>query len=152
MAVRPGRRWLMGILAIVLVIGCLAGLAAWRYWPWRQKYPVPLPAVSASPGQVVVAYLRALNAHDQTTADALSAPSEQGTTASWLHSTASITSIRISSVQHFTGSEPYQVCMNFRYTSHWWLEDPSFPEGQEYWCYYLIHRHDRWLVADDGLG
>jgi hypothetical protein len=152
MAVRPGRRWLKLVLATVLVVGCLAGLAAWQYWPWRQKYAVPLPAAGASPGQVVVAYLRALNAHDQTTADALSAPSEQATTASWLHSTARITSIRISSVRHFTGGEPYQVCMDFRYSSHWWLGDPSFPDGQEYWCYYLIHRQDRWLVADDGLG
>jgi hypothetical protein len=151
MAVRPVRRWLKRVLAITLVIGCLAGLAAWRYWPWREKFAVALPPPGAPPSQFVVAYLRALDAYDKVTAEALSAPAERATTASWLHSTASITGIRIASVHHYAGGEPYEVCMNFRYSSHWWLEDPSFPDGSEYWCYYLVHRYDRWLIADDGL-
>jgi hypothetical protein len=54
-SVRPRRRWLRYVLGIALVIGCLAGLAAWRYWPRREKHTVALPPPAAAPGKVVVA-------------------------------------------------------------------------------------------------
>jgi len=152
-SVRPRRRWLWYVLAIALVIGCLAGLAAWRYWPWREKHAVALPPPAAAPGKVVVAYLHALNSDDKATAEALSAPDERGTTVSWLHSTAGITDIKIDSVRHYANrGEPYMVYMDYHYSSHWWLQDPSFPDGKEYWCYYLVRRDQRWLIADDGIG
>src|SRR5258708_15923971 len=151
MAVKPRRRWLTRVLAIAAVIACLAGLAAWRYWPWRQKYAVPLPPPHASPGRVVVAYLRALDAHDTAIAEALSAPGERATTAQWLHSPASVTGIKIDSVQHFTTGPPYYVCTYFRYSSHPWTQDISFPDGEHHWCYDLVRRHGRWLIFDDGL-
>lgn len=67
MAISLGRRWFGRVLAATVVLGCLAGLTAWRYWPWREKYPVPLPPPAASPGKVVVAYLRSLDAYDTAT-------------------------------------------------------------------------------------
>jgi hypothetical protein len=149
MAGRPGRRRRMRVLAIAAVLACLAG---WHYWPGRQKYAVLVPSPHASPRRVVVAYLRALDAHDTTTAQALSAPGERATTASWLNDTAGITAIKIDSVQHFTTSPPYYVCTDFRYSSHPWTDDSSFPDGEHYWCYDLVRRHGRWLIYDDGLG
>ncbi len=142
----------MRVLAIAAVLACLAGLPAWHYWPWRQKYAVPVPPPHASPRRVVVAYLHALDAHDNTTAQALSALGERATTAFWLNDTAGITAIKIESVQHFTTSPPYYVCAEFRYSSHPWTGDSSFPDGEHYWCYDLVHRHGRWLIYDDGLG
>jgi hypothetical protein len=153
MAAGPAKHRLRRVLAIVAVIGCLAGLAAWRYWPWQEKHVVTLPPPAASPGQVAVAYLRALDAYDSATANALSAPSERSTTGSWLSSTASVTGIKIDSVQHYVfGAVRYQACMDFRYSTHWWMQDPSFPDGEHYWCYDLVHSHGRWLIADDGTG
>jgi hypothetical protein len=93
----------------------------------------------------------ALVGHCVRAAQALSAPGERSTTAAWLHSTARMTGIRIDSVHHCGGSEPYEVCTDFNYYHHWWQEDPSFPSGQEYWCYHPARRHGRWLIADDGL-
>jgi hypothetical protein len=142
----------MRVLAIAAVLACLAGLTAWHYRPWRLKYAVPMPPQHASPRPVVVAYLHALDAHDNATAQALSAPVERATTAFWLRDTAGVTAIKIDSVQHFTASPPYYVCAEFRYSSHLWTGDDSFPDGQRYWCYDLVRRHDRWLIYDDGLG
>src|SRR5258708_29244734 len=110
MTVKPGRLWLTRALAIAAGIACLAGLATWRYWPWRQKYAVPLPPPDAPAAQVVVAYLHALDARDKATAEALSAPRERSTTALWLHNTASITGIKIDSV---LPGGPYSVCTDF---------------------------------------
>jgi hypothetical protein len=36
----------------------------------------------------------------------------------------------------------------FRYASHWWKHDDSFPEGQEDWGYILVARHGRLLRLD----
>ena len=101
---------------------------------------------------MVVAYLRVLDAHDSAIAEALSAPGERSTTAQWLHSTASITGIKIDSMRAFHHRTPYYVCTNFRYSSHPWTQDSSFPDGEHYWCYDLVRRHGRWLIFGDGLG
>jgi len=154
MAGGQGSRRRSVVLAIAAILACLtglAGLATWHYWP-RLKYAVPVPPPHASPRQVVTAYLHALDAHDTTTALTLSAPGERVTTAFWLKDTAGITAIRIESVQHFKPSPPYYVCTEFHYSSHPWTNDESFPDGQHYWCYDLVHRHGRWLIYDDGLG
>jgi len=74
-----GRRQFTRLLAAALV-ACVAALAMWRYGPWREKYAVALPPPGASQRQVVLAYIRALDAHDSATAMALSAPSMRGTT------------------------------------------------------------------------
>jgi hypothetical protein len=149
MTVKPGRLWLTRTLAISAIIACLGGLAAWRNWPWRQKYEVPLPRPDASAAQVVTAYLHALDAHDQATADALTAPGARDMTALWLHNTTSITGIKIDSVRP---GAPYSVCTDFQYTSHWWTQDVSFPNGEHFWCYDMVRGNGRWLIANDGLG
>jgi hypothetical protein len=149
---RRGSRRRTSVLAVALGLACLAALPAWHYWPLRQKYDVPVPPPGASPRLVVLAYLHALDAHDSATAQALSATGERTTTAAWLKDTAGITATKIESVRHATASPPYDVCTEFRYSSHLWTSDPSFPDGQHYWCYYLSRHHGRWLIYDDGLG
>ena len=42
--------------------------------------------------------------------------------------------------------------VEFWYTSHWWKQDPSFPDGQEGWGYQLVRSHGRYLIDDDGVG
>jgi hypothetical protein len=153
MARRVTRRRLT-VLTVAAAAAALA-IAAWWDGPWRQTYAVPVPPPSAAPGQVVRAYLRALDAHDSATACALSAPGFRGTTATWLNSTASITGIWIGTVQYYPASPPgqrYEVPVTFRYASHWWKQDPSFPDGNEDWGYQLVHTHGRFLIDDDGTG
>jgi hypothetical protein len=155
MAARTGMRWLKRLLAAAAVAGCLATLACWRYWPWREKYAVPVPPPSASARHVVLAFLRALDAHDSATADTLSTPGMRSTTQMWLSSTASITRIKIGPVQYHPDGPVGQqgnVSTNFWYSSHWWKQDPSFGDGQHDWGYQLVRSHGRWLVDDDGTG
>jgi hypothetical protein len=156
---RASTRRLRLILSAAILAGCIAGslaaLAGWRYDPWRQRYAVPMPPRSAPARQAVLAYLRSLDAHDRATADALSTPSERATTNMWLGNTASVTHIWISSVQHFASGpagERYSVTTTFRYRSHWWAQDDSFPDGGHVWGYSLVRSHGRWLISDDGMG
>ena len=128
-------------------------VAGWWLGPWRQKYSVPVPPPSASARQVVLAYLRALNAHDSATAYALSAPRFRDTTAYWLNSTARVTPIRIGSLQYFPkapAGQRYDVPAVFWYGSHWWKQDPSFPDGRHSWGYQLVRVHGRFLIDDNG--
>ena len=125
------------LLLAAATVACVAGLAlalaAWRYGPSREKYAVALPPPAASERQVVLAYLRALDAHDSSTAMALSAPSMHSITQMWLASTASITQIKIGAVQYDAQQVPgeqYTVAVDFVYHSHWWKDDPSFGDGE----------------------
>jgi hypothetical protein len=157
MVTPAGRRRFAPRLVAGTVACLVAGLAlaAWWYGPWREKYPVALPPPSASQRQVVLAYLRALDAHDSATAIALSAPSMRGTTQMWLFSTASITRIQVGAVRYEAGQVPGEQCtvqVDFVYHSHWWHDDPSFGDGEHLWGYSLAQVNGRWLITDDGLG
>ncbi len=148
------RRQLSCLLAAELIAG-VAALTAWSYGPWREKYMVAMPLPAASQQQVVLAYLRALDAHDGATAMALSAPSMRSKTQGWLAGTASITQVRIGAVQYYphqASGEQYTVPVDFMYHSHWWKDDPSFRDGEHDWGYSLARISGRWLISDDGLG
>ncbi len=114
-----------------------------------------MPPPTASQRQVVLAYLRALDAHDSATAEALSAPTMRSTTQMWLGSTARITDIRIGTLSYAAqepNGEQYSVATNFVYRSHWWKHDPSFGDGPHYWEYWLAKVDGRWLISDEGTG
>ena len=94
MAARAGHRWLSVFLAAYLAVAVATGaVEGWWSWPGREKYVVAVPRPSASPRQVVLAYLRALDAHDRATAYAVSTRAFRSTVALWLSRTASITRI-----------------------------------------------------------
>ena len=148
-----GRR-LIWLLSAVVVAGVLI-VAGLGYWARRERFPVELPPPAAGQRQVVLAYLRSLDAHDDVTALALSAPGMRATTKMWLASTASITHIQIGAVQyaaHEPFGEQYSVSVNFLYRSHWWKDDPSFGNGEQLWGYWLGKINGRWLITDDGTG
>ncbi|HXT92323.1 MAG TPA: hypothetical protein VN714_24065 [Trebonia sp.] len=152
--VTPARRRQFTRL-LAATAACVAALAAWRYGPWREKYAVALPPPTASQRQVVLAYLRALDAHDSATAMALSAPSMRDNTQVWLANTADITQIKVGAVgydAHQAAGEQYAVPVDFVYRSHWWKDDPSFEDGEHDWGYLLASINGRWLITDDGLG
>jgi len=107
LASSAGGRRLRWLLAAFLVVAfATAAVEGWWYWPGREKYTVAVPAPSASAPQVVLAYLRALDAHDRATAYALSTSAFRSTVAAWLSQTASITRIQIGKVQYYSKSPP----------------------------------------------
>jgi hypothetical protein len=139
---------LLTVAGLLALIGLLAG---WWVWPWREKYSVPVPTASASAREVVIAYLRALDAHDSATALALSTPGFRSTTSAWLASAAGVTRIDVSPVQCFrSGPDRCEVATTFDYASHWWKDDSSFPAGPETWSYFVVRQDGRWLINDDG--
>ncbi len=114
----------MIVLTVAAVAVCLLALATWGYWPWRDKPQVAVPPPTASPRQVVQAYLHALDAHDSATAEALSTPGFRATTDA-------------------RGVLVHQSLVE---------AGPSFPDGQEGWGYQLVRSHGRYLIDDDGVG
>jgi len=44
----------------------------------------------------------------------------------------------------------YEVPVEFWYSSHWWKQDPSFPDGQEGWGYQLVRSHGRYRSTTTG--
>jgi hypothetical protein len=143
------------LLAAAVAVAVIAGLVAVAWWRddlSRQAYAVRVPLPGASAQRVVVAYLQALDAHDVATAEALSTAGFRSETQSWLRSTASVRHIKIQNVVYYARQREYDVNVTFRYGSHWWKQDSSFPDGNEYWGYTLTPRHGRLLISDDGTG
>jgi hypothetical protein len=154
MAARASKRWLCLLLAAYLAAAVALGVVeAWQYWPGREKYVVAVPPPSASPRQVVLTYLWALDAHDRATAYAVSTPAFRSTVALWLSRTASITRIWIGKVRYYPespASARYEVPVGFWYESHWWDQDETFPNGQQGWGFQLRHIHGRFLIDANG--
>ena len=134
------------------VMAAVAAIGLTLYHLDRQKYQVPMPPPGASARQVVLAYLHALDAHDTATAEQLTTPSFRPETQSWLRSTASIRHITIQGVTHWSRQHEYDVNVTFRYASHLWTRDSSFPDGDHFWGYSLVSRHGRLLINGDGVG
>jgi len=53
---------------------------------------------------------------------------------------------------HAPTGQRYEVPVGFWYASHWWKQDPSFPDGKHSWGYTLVRTHGRYLIDDDGEG
>ena len=124
MAARAGRRGLMIVLTVAAVAVCLLALATWGYWPWRDKPQVAVPPPTASPVR-----------------------SCRHTCMRWTPTTA-----RRPKHCRPLAFAPLPMPVEFWYSSHWWKQDPSFPDGQEGWGYQLVRSHGRYLIDDDGVG
>jgi hypothetical protein len=96
---RPGR--LFAVVAGVLVI---MGMATVVYLalPPRQTGDVPIPAANATPGQVVSAYLSALNSHDCRTAESATTPGAKDDAQSWCQDVGSLKDVDVK--DHFMES------------------------------------------------
>jgi hypothetical protein len=80
-------KWMIMSLAVGMTVAVAAVLIAatsWRHDLDRQRYAVAMPPPDASARQVVLAYVRALDAHDVVTAEGLSTFGYLSTTRDWL--------------------------------------------------------------------
>jgi hypothetical protein len=149
---RSSRIRLLLTAAIAVAVVAVVLVVSWRHDADRQKYSVAMPPAGASARQVVIAYLHALDGHDVGTAEGLSTAEFRSVTLSWLQSTAGVRHIVLENVTHYARQREYDVNVSFRYSSHWWKRDQSFPDGPEEWGYTLVPRHGRLLISTDGTG
>ncbi|MHA6762581.1 hypothetical protein [Streptacidiphilus sp. PAMC 29251] len=129
------------------------------------RYQVPMPPADATPQQVAMAYMRALDGGDQGTALALSTPDHKGEAKLWISHTAGVRDRTVTSVTADNDDdlsdwrapgEPYtqavQVEVNFTYQKHWWSDDDSVSNGPMLWGYFLVRvPGGRWLVSGEGV-
>jgi hypothetical protein len=161
--------WLKPGRAIPLTVGALllAGVVAVAVLlaPPRQTSTVAAPPGDATPEQVVATYIDALNAHDCTTAQALTAPGFGPSTsvAFWCHEFASLTDVVIH--DHYVDDprangrtdvpgETVGVGVSFTVHSRPLHVNPAMPDGPNPWGY-LLTRADAnspWRIYDQGLG
>jgi hypothetical protein len=154
---RRTRNWLVGVLVLAVATGT-------GWWVFAvPRYRVALPPVDATPTQVAMAYMRALDGDDRTTAEALSAPDYRSTTDHWLSMTEGLKHMTVlSSTQMpdksewWSPGEPWteatDVSVEFDYRQAWWSSDESFTSGHHLWGYTLVRDKGRWLVDDCGMG
>lgn len=142
-----------------LAVAGVLTVAGGYWYLTAPRYEVPVPPADASPQQVAMAYMRALDAHDGSTAYALSTPAQRAETQIWLSETAGLTHPTTSAPVADTaeaglprGTETVDVAVTFDYQQNWWTDDPSLGDGPTVWGYVLVHEHGRWLVDDCGTG
>src|SRR5262245_19439744 len=142
-----------GLLIAVVAIG-VSGCGGAKH--------VTLPGPSASPQEIVSAYIAALNAHDVTTARALLTPDHARVVGravdGWFTNTVSIKNLQMNKPHN----DPYDARQrHFRYCDvmgvSFDLEQRhamSMPNGTTTWGYILCRNSPskRWLIADEGTG
>ena len=155
----PGR--LIALVATVLVLG-VAATVAYLLLPPRQTSDVAVPAPDATPEQVVTAYLKALNAHDCDTAEAVMTEGAKDSAKSWCEDVASLTGVGVR--DHFTErpkdsghSAPEEVAnVPVAFTLNWrpFHNDGSMDEGATTWGYLLVRdsADSPWRIFDQGTG
>lgn len=141
------RSWKVATAAVVVVAALVGG--GW-WWESTPRYDVPLPSASAGPGDVVRAYMRALDAHDSATARVLSTSSHRPVTGGWLSDTSGMKALKVSAP--ITEHNEVQVMVTFDLHQHWWTDDPSMRPGRHDWSYILVQQRGRWLIQDEGIG
>ncbi len=136
---------LAALMASVLGLAGLAGCSRER---------VPLPAADASPQDVIGAYIKAINAKD---CDSLEALSDPGNSVNPWCSGITVTDVTLGAAAPDTccgpGNEHAHV-INVAATIHTRDGDSSMPDGEHAWGYLLVRDHDtdRWRVGDQGAG
>lgn len=151
----------MGLVASVLVL-VVGATAAFVVLPPRQTSDVAVPPPGATPQRVVAAYLKALNAHDCDTAEALTTQSAKDSAMSWCTDVASLSGVRVR--DHFAerpewsgGSASEQVSdVPVTFDLNWRLfhNDGSMDEGATTWGYLLVRdaADSPWRIFDQGTG
>ncbi|MFC1415117.1 hypothetical protein [Streptacidiphilus cavernicola] len=155
---RRTRYWLAGG---ALALAVLVGVGWWVFT--TPRYRVPLPPADATPAQVAMAYMHALDADDRSTAEALSTPGYRSETDRWLRGTAALRRMKVTGSTAMTAADHWRlpgqpwtqetdVSVEFDYQQAWWDDDPSFVSGHHLWGYLLVRDGGRWLVNDCGTG
>lgn len=142
------------VVVLLLIVGGLIGLDRWS---GRKLRDVPVPNATATPSEVVSAYLSALNARDCSTARALVATDFRATAAYWCE--------RIGSLKHASlypdpadnqRAAAVTAGVGVTFDLHWRLfhGDGSMRNGPTTWGYGLIRTSaaGRWLINEEGTG
>jgi hypothetical protein len=156
---RPGR---VIVFVVAMYVVAVAATAAYLLLPAQQTAHIAVPPRDASPGQVVAAYLAALNAHDCGTAEALMTADAEGRAKSWCEDVASLKSIDVA--DHFTepqkdpsrsaSREVANVPVTFNLSWRLFHNDGSMAEGPTMWGYRLVRESadSPWRISDQGTG
>ncbi|HVF06704.1 MAG TPA: hypothetical protein VNA20_17840 [Frankiaceae bacterium] len=147
----PSRRSAIRALAIGLVVAAAIGVTETR------RIDVPLPPSTATPDEVVRAYIAAIDAGDIPTAKALVTPEHAAQVEayedSWYDTVISITDLRVEPPRLETppGVTPQlmwvRVYFDMRERPRFWQK-----KDDQIWGYQLVRNgpDDRWLIRGEG--
>lgn len=154
---RGSRRTVAVVAGAVLVGGGALGYAIDRHFAPRPIGHVAMPPAGATPRQVVIGYLAALNANDPRVARALTKPGSEARAQadSWLRDLDHISDIRIHGV--FSDPDPRYhgaVDVVVDWNVDWRHSDGSTDGDMSFWDYSLASdpATGRWLIFDQGQG
>lgn len=138
-------------MRVALALLCLVAVSC-----SQTRYHVTLPPADASPEVVAMVYLRALDAHDVSTAHALSTSKHVKTADLWLGDTDGVSHIKILGTGKDTTLVSGQYVDAVAVFTQFAQEggDGSFGEGVQPWGYTMIRdpASGRWLINDEGFG
>jgi len=142
-----------GLTVGVLLAGGLYGVDRWT---GRKLRDVPVPAATASPSEVVSTYLRALNAHDCATAEALATGEFRKSARSWCRQVGSLKHVTVEPYQvDNQGTPDLQAYISVTFDLHWrpFHSDGSMENGSTIWGYDLVRAspRERWAIASEGV-
>ncbi|GAB3674556.1 hypothetical protein GCM10025868_22960 [Angustibacter aerolatus] len=138
------------LLASVVI--ALGGALVWYLAPSPRTRTVAVPPAGATPEQVVLAYLDALDAHDCDTVRRLTVPEERSWTRRWCRDVASARHPRVLGTS-FEGTR-VGVGVSFDLTWRRLHDDGSMAPGDTSWGYTLqpVGPDGAWQVVDQGMG
>lgn len=140
----------------------VGGIAASDVLGTRQSRDVAVPGADAPPGQVVAAFIDALNAHDCETAAELATSEHRSSATSWCSDVDRLRDVRIHDPRREQpewvgrGAEEHveAVQVEFDLDWRWFRSDGSMPEGPTTWGYVLVRDSDTdpWRILGQGVG
>jgi len=140
------KRWMVVLAAVLAVAGLLTWAAFATGLVVVKKRDVPIPPASATPQQVVQAYVDALDAHDCATAEAL-APGEGGR---WCHATRSGRVTDLSAP--FKDGRRIDIGVTLSVSWRLFHNDHSIYGSTFAWGYILSRTTAGWRIVDQGTG
>ncbi len=147
--------------SVLAVLAVLAWVAFLLLAP-RQTDDVAMPDSSATPEQVVTAYLEALNAHDCENAASVMSDGAKDQASSWCDDVSSLTAVEVKahSVErpqwsgHAPSEEVVNVPVTFNLNWRPFHNDGSIGQGATPWGYLLVRQtpDSPWRIFDQGNG
>lgn len=155
------RRVTVALLTALMALALLVA-AAYVLLPPRQSEQVAVPAAQATPENVIRTYIRALDAHDCVTAEALVTDDMRSGAKSWCRNVAHLSRVDINRhvVEQLQDSgrsvheEVANVPVTFDLDWRLFHNDASMDEGRTVWGFLLVRDSTSapWRVFDQGTG
>lgn len=142
------------IVALAAVVVPL-GLVLHTFLPPRQRADVRVPGSDASPQRVVEAYLRALDAHDCATAEALSASGFEPEAKGWCEDVSNLSNIEVDAPA--PGGDDIETDVPVSFDLDWrpFHDDGSMPRHVRTWDFWMTRVDGpgrAWRIFDQGTG